>query len=245
MRGVMMEETIRLNKYIAECGVCSRRDADKLIESGRIYVNGSVAEMGCKVGASDEVMYEGRSLKSVRDKVVLAYNKPIGVTCTDRDEHAEVTVKETLDYPIPLHYAGRLDKDTEGLLLLTNDGDLIETLMRGAHGHEKEYIVKVRGNITDDIINRLSEGVYLKDLDVTTRPCKVERLGDNKLKIILTQGLNRQIKRMCMAVGLRVVALKRIRVANIRLGDIASGQYREIDGAELKHLYDIAEGRSV
>ncbi|MCR5399091.1 MAG: 23S rRNA pseudouridine synthase F, partial [Lachnospiraceae bacterium] len=131
MRGVMMEETIRLNKYIAECGICSRRDADKLIEAGRIYVNGTVAEIGYRVGAFDEVVYEGRALKPIEKKIVLAYNKPVGVTCTDRDEHAEVTVKEAIDYPVPLHYAGRLDKDTEGLLLLTNDGDLIDALMRG------------------------------------------------------------------------------------------------------------------
>ena len=241
----MMEETIRLNKYIAECGVCSRRDADKLIEAGRIYVNGTVAEMGCRVGAFDEVVYEGRALKPIEKKIVLAYNKPVGVTCTDRDEHAEVTVKEAIDYPVPLHYAGRLDKDTEGLLLLTNDGDLIDALMRGANGHEKEYIVKVKGDITDDSIERLREGIYLKDLDVTTRPCKVERLGDKKLRIILTQGLNRQIKRMCNAVGLKVIALKRIRVANIRLGDLKPGQYREIKGTELKELYDIAVQKNI
>lgn len=232
-----MEETVRLNKYIAECGICSRRDADKLIDAGRIYVNGVVAEMGCRVSDADEVVYEGRVIRPLRDKIVLAYNKPVGVTCTDRDEHADLTVKDAIDYPVPLHYAGRLDKDTEGLLLLTNDGDLIDALMRGAHGHEKEYIVKVQGTITDDILDRLRSGIYLEDLDVTTRPCQVERLGDKKLRIILTQGLNRQIKRMCKAVGLRVTSLKRIRVANIVLGDLKPGEYRELNGKEADDLY--------
>lgn len=232
-----MEETVRLNKYIAECGICSRRDADKLIDAGRIYVNGVVAEMGCRVSDADEVVYEGRVIRPIRDKIVLAYNKPVGVTCTDRDEHADLTVKDAIDYPVPLHYAGRLDKDTEGLLLLTNDGDLIDALMRGAHGHEKEYIVKVQGTITDDILDRLRSGIYLEDLDVTTRPCQVERLGDKKLRIILTQGLNRQIKRMCKAVGLRVTSLKRIRVASIVLGDLKPGEYRELNGKEADDLY--------
>ena len=232
-----MEETVRLNKYIAECGICSRRDADKLIDAGRIYVNGVVAEMGCRVSDADEVVYEGRVIRPIRDKIVLAYNKPVGVTCTDRDEHADLTVKDAIDYPVPLHYAGRLDKDTEGLLLLTNDGDLIDALMRGAHGHEKEYIVKVQGTITDDILDRLRSGIYLEDLDVTTRPCQVERLGDKKLRIILTQGLNRQIKRMCKAVGLRVTSLKRIRVASIVLGDLKPGEYRELNGKEMGELY--------
>ena len=232
-----MEETVRLNKYIAECGICSRRDADKLIDAGRIYVNGAVAEMGCRVSDADEVVYEGRVIRPIRDKIVLAYNKPVGVTCTDRDEHADLTVKDAIDYPVPLHYAGRLDKDTEGLLLLTNDGDLIDALMRGAHGHEKEYIVKVQGTITDDILDRLRSGIYLEDLDVTTRPCQVERLGDKKLRIILTQGLNRQIKRMCKAVGLRVTSLKRIRVASIVLGDLKPGEYRELNGKEADDLY--------
>ena len=232
-----MEETVRLNKYIAECGICSRRDADKLIDAGRIYVNGAVAEMGCRVSDADEVVYEGRVIRPIRDKIVLAYNKPVGVTCTDRDEHADLTVKDAIDYPVPLHYAGRLDKDTEGLLLLTNDGDLIDALMRGAHGHEKEYIVKVQGTITDDILDRLRSGIYLEDLDVTTRPCQVERLGDKKLRIILTQGLNRQIKRMCTAVGRRVTSLKRIRVASIVLGDLKPGEYRELNGKEADDLY--------
>ena len=232
-----MEETVRLNKYIAECGICSRRDADKLIDAGSIYVNGVVAEMGCRVSDADEVVYEGRVIRPIRDKIVLAYNKPVGVTCTDRDEHADLTVKDAIDYPVPLHYAGRLDKDTEGLLLLTNDGDLIDALMRGAHGHEKEYIVKVQGTITDDILDRLRSGIYLEDLDVTTRPCQVERLGDKKLSIILTQGLNRQIKRMCKAVGLRVTSLKRIRVASIVLGDLKPGEYRELNGKEADDLY--------
>ena len=231
------DERVRLNKYIAECGICSRRDADKLVEAGEIEVNGTVAVAGMKIGPSDEVRYKDKIIRPVNKKVVLAYNKPIGVTCTERDEHAELTLGDVIDYPVRLNYAGRLDKDSNGLLLLTNDGDLIEALMRGSNDHEKEYVVKTDKKIDDSIKNRLEKGIFLKDLNVTTKPCKVRIISDHKFSIVITQGLNRQIRRMCEAVGLKVVKLTRIRVASIELGNLTSGAYRELTYKEMLRLY--------
>ncbi len=235
------DERVRLNKYIAECGICSRRDADKLIEAGEIEVNGSKAVAGMKIGPDDEVRYKDKTIRPVNKKVVLAYNKPAGVTCTERDEHAELTLGDVIDYPVRLNYAGRLDKDSNGLLLLTNDGELIDKLMRGANEHEKEYEVTVDKPIDKTSIAEMERGLYLKELDVTTRPCRIVQTSDVSFNIILTQGLNRQIRRMCKVCGYNVVSLKRIRVANIMLGDLASGQYREITAEEHNKLYSIIE----
>ena len=229
--------SVRLNKYIAECGICSRREADKLIEAGLITVNGTTAVAGLKVAPNDVVSYKGSVISPVKNKTVLAYYKPVGVTCTERDEHAEVTLTDVIEYPVRLTYAGRLDKDSEGLLLLTNDGDLIEALMRGANEHEKEYEVTVDKPLDKSLIAKMERGLYLEELDVTTRPCRIVITGDKSFNIILTQGLNRQIRRMCEAVGCRVLSLKRVRVANILLGDLKSGEYREIAGEELAKLY--------
>ena len=232
---------VRLNKYIAECGICSRREADKLIEAGQIEVNGVTAVQGLKIGPEDEVKYKGRVIRPVEKKTILAYYKPVGVTCTEKDEHAEVTLSDVIDYPVRLTYAGRLDKDSEGLLLLTNDGDLIEELMRGANEHEKEYTVRTDRPLDKEAVKKMEKGIYLKELDVTTRPCKIKITGDMEFDIILTQGLNRQIRRMCEAAGYRVEALKRIRVANITLGDLKSGEYRELTDRESDELYAIAK----
>lgn len=230
-------EQVRLNKYIAECGICSRRDADKLIEAGEIEVNGAKAVAGMKIGPDDEVKYKDKVIRPISKKVVLAYNKPIGVTCTERDEHAEITLGDVIDYPVRLNYAGRLDKDSNGLLLLTNDGDLIEALMRGSNDHEKEYVVKTDKKIDESIRNRLENGIFLKELNVTTKPCKVRLISDHKFSIVITQGLNRQIRRMCEAVGLKVEKLTRIRVASIELGNLTSGAYRELTHKEMLRLY--------
>jgi 23S rRNA pseudouridine2604 synthase len=229
----------RLNKYLAECGVCSRREADKLIDQGLVTVNGVKAVNGTKVSDTDNVCVNGKALKPMSSKVVLAYNKPIGVTCTEKDKYAEKTIVEALKYPIRLTYAGRLDKDSEGLIIMTNDGDLIQQMMRGANRHEKEYIVKTDREITDEFIKRMSEGVYLKELDETTRPCIVEKIGKYTFRIILTQGLNRQIRRMCETQGYKVTSLVRIRVMNIKLGNLKSGEYRELKGEELDTLYKL------
>lgn len=233
----MKTEQIRLNKYLAECGVCSRRDADRLIEQCRVTVNGKIAAMGTKVSEQDEVAVNGKPLKKQERKVVLALYKPVGVTCTEKDRHAKKTLNDMVKYPVRVTYAGRLDKDSEGLLLLTNDGDLIDAMMRGANRHEKEYVVKVTREVTEEFLEKLAAGVYIKELAQTTRPCQVEMLGKYTFRIILTQGLNRQIRRMCAAFGVEVKSLKRVRVMNIMLGNLKPGAFKEITGEELERLY--------
>lgn len=235
-----MMEQIRLNKYLAQCGLCSRRDADKLIEQGKVTINGQPASVGQTVSASDEICVNGKVLTGRKRNIVLAYNKPVGVVCTERDAHADRMITDMIDYPERVTYAGRLDKDSEGLILLTNDGDLINAMMRGVNRHEKEYIVKVDKQITPDFLLRMSEGIYLKDLDITTRKCEVTQIGKYTFRIILTQGVNRQIRRMCGTLGYQVRSLKRIRVVNITLDHISCGSYREVVGEELEQLYRIA-----
>lgn len=229
----------RLNKYLAECGVCSRREADRWIDQGRVTVNGQKAVSGMQVGGRDLVEVNGRQVKPVSSRVVLAYNKPVGVTCTEKDRHAEKTIVEAVRYPVRLTYAGRLDKDSDGLIILTNDGELIQRMMRGANHHEKEYVVKVDREFTDDFLVKVSQGVYLKELDETTRPCLAERIGKYTFRIVLTQGLNRQIRRMCGCFGYKVRSLTRIRVMNIELDGLKSGAYRELEGEELTTLYHL------
>ncbi len=233
-------EEIRLNKYIAMCGVCSRREADKLIEEGRIKVNGTVALTGTKVTEGDEVLFDDNKITLSSKKVVLAYNKPVGVVCTERDEHAEKTIIEDLDFDERVTYAGRLDKDSEGLMILTNDGDLIQAMMKSRNGHEKEYIVEVDHRLTDSFFRDMEKGVYLEDLQKTTKPCKVIKLDERCFKIILTQGLNRQIRRMCGAFGYNVTKLKRVRILNVELKGLNYSEYRILEGKELKKLYEEA-----
>lgn len=230
-------ERVRLNRFLTQCGVCSRREADKLILQGRVEVNGSKAQIGQTVGGEDAVRVNGRLLEGRERKVVLAYYKPVGVVCTERDRHAGIKINDLLDYPQRVTYAGRLDKDSEGLLLLSNDGELINSLMRSANRHEREYIVRVDKEITPDFLLKMSGGIYLKELDTTTRECKLEKRGKYTFQIILTQGLNRQVRRMCRECGYRVRSLKRVRVLNILLGDLRPGEYREIIGTELEELY--------
>ena len=227
---------MRLNKYLAQCGVCSRRDADKLIEQGKVLVNGQVAGMGQQVEETDTVSIGKKILQGKRSCKVLAFYKPVGVTCTERDPHAEKKIMDLIHYPERLTYAGRLDKDSEGLILLTSDGDLINAMRRGANRHEKEYIVKTDREITPDFLDKMRNGVYLKELDITTRECRIEKTGKYTFRITLTQGVNRQIRRMCEACGVKVKALKRIRVMNILLRDLKPGEWREITGEELEQL---------
>lgn len=230
-------EKVRLNKYLAHSGVCSRRDADELIRQGKVLVNGNRAEMGCQVGDEDEILVSGRRIREPDKAVVLAFYKPLGVTCTERDPHADRIVSDLVKYSTRLTYAGRLDKDSEGLLLLSNDGDLIQAMMKGANRHEKEYEVKVGREITDLFLHKMSKGVYLEELDVTTRECKVEKTGKFTFRIILTQGLNRQIKRMCAACGYRVRSLKRVRVMHVTLGSLKPGEYYELGEKDVQRLY--------
>ena len=229
----------RLNKYLAQCGVCSRREADKLIEQGKVLINGMVADMGAKVCDGDIVQVGKKVLGGKSEKKVYAFYKPVGVTCTEKDKHAEKMISDYVKLPIRVTYAGRLDKDSEGLLLLTNDGDLIDGMMRGANRHEKEYIVKVDKEITDEFVSKMGKGVYLKDLDTTTRECEVEKVGKFTFRIVLTQGLNRQIRRMCAVLGFEVKSLKRIRVMNIKLGELKPGAYKEVEGEALERLYTL------
>lgn len=230
---------IRINKYLAECGVCSRREADKYIEQGKVRVNQQTAVNGMQISEQDVVEFAGKVIRQKNQKIVLAYYKPVGVTCTEKDAHADKTIIRALNYPIRLTYAGRLDKDSEGLMIMTNDGNLIQHMMKGANGHEKEYTVKVNKEITDEFLEKMAKGVYLKELNQTTRPCKLKKLGKYTFQIILTQGLNRQIRRMCQEFGFQVTSLRRDRVVNITLNGLKMGQYRELQGEELAQLYQL------
>ena len=230
-------EQMRLNKFLAHCGICSRRDADRLIEQGEVQVNGALAKPGQTIMETDQVTVSGKLVKAVDRTVVLAFYKPLGVTCTEKDPHAEKIISDIIPYPIRVTYAGRLDRDSEGLLLLTNNGDLIQAMMRGANRHEKEYLVKVDKEITSDFLSKMSSGLYLKDLDVKVRECELEKVGKYTFRIILTQGINRQIRRMCAACGYQVRSLKRVRVMHITLGDLKPGEYCELSEADVMRLY--------
>ena len=222
---------IRLNKYLSEAGVCSRREADRLIESGIVTVDGKTAAPGMKVEDGQEV---------------LAVYKPAGIVCTE-DKREKKNIIRFLNYPVRITYAGRLDKDSEGLLIMTNDGDLINGMMRARYAHEKEYKVRVNKEVTPEFIEKMSRGVHIRDkeknLDAVTRPCTVKKTGKYTFSIILTQGLNRQIRRMCEALGYKVDVLKRIRIMNVELGDLKPGQVRELTEQELKELYGTVKER--
>ncbi len=233
----MDREKVRINKYLASCGVCSRRDADKLIEEGHVTVNGMVAGPGVKVDATDEISVRGKRLDGKQKAVVLAFYKPVGVTCTERDPHAEKILTDLISYPRRVTYAGRLDKDSEGLLLLTNQGDLIQAMMRSENRHEKEYIVRINQEVTPQFVEKMAGGIYLKDLERKTRPCVVEKLSKFTFRIILTQGFNRQIRRMTAACGAQVQSLKRVRVMHIQLGNLKPGEYVELNEADIEKLY--------
>lgn len=238
-----MAEGTRLNKYMAQSGLCSRREADRYIEAGQVYINGMKAEMGQQVYPGDKVTIGTKELRDAGRKVILAWYKPVGVTCTEKDPHAKRKIGDVFKYPVRVTYAGRLDKDSEGLLILTNDGDLIQSMMRGANGHEKEYVVKVNKELTEDFVNAMSGGLYLPELERTTRPCQVFIEGKYTFRIVLTQGLNRQIRRMCELLGYQVKNLKRVRVVNVELGSLKPGEYREIVGEELAALYSLCKGQ--
>ena len=238
-------EEIRINKYLAQAGICSRREADALIENGKVTVNGVKAENGMKVTDSDKIVVNGKSVGGRDEKVYLAFYKPRGIVCTANTEE-ENNLKDFIDYPVRVTYCGRLDKDSEGLLLLSNDGDFMQRLMKGANGHEREYLVRVEKKITDDFIAALERGVYIEDLKVTTKPCKVRKISDVTFTIVLKQGLNRQIRRMCRVYDYHVRFLKRVRIENIQLGDLEEGGYRELTDSEIRELKNrISKNNSV
>ena len=228
------EEGVRINKHLSEVGYCSRREADKLIEAGRIAVNGVPVVMGQKVTSNDHITVDGHSIDSQGDRqVYLAFNKPVGIVCTTDTRVEKDNIIDYINYPIRIFPIGRLDKPSEGLILLTNDGDIVNKILRARNNHEKEYVVTVNKPITKDFIEKMANGVPV--LDTVTRKCVVEQLHKNKFRIILTQGLNRQIRRMCEYLDYRVVALKRIRIMNIEL-DLGVGKYRELTRKELSEL---------
>lgn len=230
------KESVRLNKYLSEAGVCSRREADRLIESGKVTVDGVTAQMGMRVTAGQIVKVGKKTVSKQDEMIVLAVNKPKGIVCTE-DQRERDSIVRFLNYPVRVTYAGRLDKDSRGLLLMTNNGDIINQMMRAANRHEKEYKVTVDKEITEQFIKKMSEGVPI--LDTVTIPCTVKKIGKYTFSIILTQGLNRQIRRMCAAFGYEVKDLVRIRIMNIRLGSLKEGAYRKLTDEELEELYEM------
>lgn len=240
-------EPVRLNKYISDAGICSRREADRLIESGKVTVDGQTAMQGMKVTPEQTVMVGKKKIGGKNEMVVLAVNKPVGIVCTE-DVRTKNNIIQFLKYPVRVTYVGRLDKDSDGLLLMTNNGDIINKMMRAGNYHEKEYVVRVNKPITEDFVRRMSEGVHIvdkeKDLDAVTRPCRVEQIGKYKFRIVLTQGLNRQIRRMSEALGYRVEELTRVRIMNIELGGLKPGAYRKLTDKELNELYELIENSS-
>lgn len=237
---------IRLNKLLSDAGICSRRQADRLIEEGKVTVNGKTAEMGMKVERNWEIYCEGKKVEIEEEFILLAYNKPRGIECTtDRDNPNNIV--DIIGYPKRIYPIGRLDKDSEGLILLTNHGDIVNKILKASNYHEKEYQVMVNRPIDETFIQKMSGGVKISKVEkingqkkvifeAVTRKCRVVKTGERTFRIVITQGLNRQIRRMCEACGARVVSLKRVRIMNICLGDLKVGAYRHVTDEELKGL---------
>ncbi|MFT4983918.1 MAG: 23S rRNA pseudouridine2604 synthase [Flavobacterium sp.] len=237
-----MEENLkRLNKFIGETGYCSRREADKLIDEGRVTLNGVVPELGTKVSSNDEVRIDGKLVREKNEKpIYLAFYKPVGIECTTNLD-VRNNIIDYINYPKRIFPIGRLDKASEGLIFMTNDGDIVNKILRARNNHEKEYTVTVNKPITERFIERMGNGIPI--LDTVTRKCKVEQISKDIFKIVLTQGLNRQIRRMCEYLGYEVTALKRIRIINISL-DIPMGRYRDLTDGEIKELNELIEPSS-
>ncbi len=227
-------EGVRLNKYLSDAGICSRRQADSYIAEGKVTVDGVLAKEGLRVKPGQKVCFMGKPIKQQEECILLLVNKPKGIVCTTKGQKNNIV--DFLNYKERIYPVGRLDVASEGLLLMTNDGDLMDAILRARNYHEKEYIVTVNRKIDDKFIKAMRQGVYLEGLDVTTRPCKVKKIGADTFSIILTQGLNRQIRRMCEALDYRVVKLKRIRIMNIKLGELKKGQCRKATEGEFNEL---------
>ncbi len=235
--------TTRINKFLSEVGYCSRREADRLIEEGKVTINGKIPQIGTKVKDEDQVEVKGIKIKkSIKQKnIYLAFNKPVGIVCTTNRKQEPSNIVDFINYPSRIFPIGRLDKLSEGLIFLTNDGDIVNKILRARNKHEKEYIVRVNLPINKDFIQKMSNGVEI--LNTITSSCFVKQLGPKEFKIILTQGLNRQIRRMCETLGYRVKSLKRIRIMNIKL-DMPIGKYRELTEEELLKLNELLEDSS-
>ncbi len=229
----MSDDAVRINKYISESGLLSRRKADEAVAAGRVMIDGVTAEKGSMVNAGQKVTLDGKPVTPAESKVVYAYNKPLGQVCTSFEADKD-SIFRKVTFPEKVSYIGRLDKDSRGLLLLTNDGDLSNAIQKSRNNHEKEYVVRVNKPITADFIKGMQSGVPI--LDTVTKPCKIKKQGQNTFRIIITQGLNRQIRRMCEYFGYRVVCLNRVRVLNIMLGDLEPGEYRQLSGEEMTEL---------
>ncbi len=236
-----MEKNIRINKYLSAAGVCSRREADRQIADGNVKIGERTAQIADLVSSEDSVYFQGRLVKSEQERILLVVNKPKGIVCTAQKKEKD-NIVDFLHYPTRIYPVGRLDKQSEGLLLMTNEGDFVNKIMRSGNRHEKEYLVTVNKTVTDSFLNGLAEGVPV--LDTMTRKCKVERTGKRSFRIVLTQGLNRQIRRMCEYFDYRVVSLKRVRIMNIHLGDLPSGAYRSVTTQELERLEQMLAGSS-
>jgi len=227
---------MRINKFLSEAGIVSRRGADKWIEEGRITINGVTAELGSKVEPGDDVRADGTSVKHEDPYVYIALNKPVGITSTT-ERHIKGNIVDFVNHPLRIFHIGRLDKDSHGLILLTNDGDIVNEILRAENEHEKEYIVKVEQPVTQAFIQEMSEGVEI--LDTITLPCKVEKLSTYVFKITLTQGLNRQIRRMCSALGYDIKSLQRVRIMNVSVDGLSVGQWRDLTKEELSGLFNM------
>lgn len=227
---------VRINKFLADAGVCSRREADTFIEQGKVMIDGMVAEMGSRVFAGQKVIFHGKEVKKLEEQVLIAFYKPQGIVCTT-DTREPDNVIDFLNYGKRIYPIGRLDKDSEGLLLLTNDGDIVNKILRAGNHHEKEYLVTVNKPITSEFLKGMANGVPI--LDTVTKPCVIEQTGKNSFKIILTQGLNRQIRRMCEYFDYRVLSLKRVRIMHIQLGHLKPGTYRNLSEGELTRLQEV------
>lgn len=235
------DDKVRINKFLSEAGVCSRREADRLVESGKVTVDGVAAQMGTKVNHSQKICVNGKPIKREEKMVFIAFNKPVGVVCT-AEKKEKNNIIDFINYPQRIYPVGRLDKYSQGLILLTNNGDIVNKMMRSGNMHEKEYIVEVDKPITEEFLKGMSEGVPI--LDTITRKCKIEKIGRNSFRIIITQGLNRQIRRMCEFFGYNVTKLERIRIMNISLGKLKQGTYRNVTVRELDKLEEMIKDSS-
>ena len=239
----MEENGIRINKFLSEAGVCSRREADRQVELGNITIDGKVAETGARVLPGQTVLFQGKKVSKEEEMILIAFHKPVGIVCT-AEKREKNNVIDYINYPKRIYPIGRLDKDSEGLLLLTNNGDIVNKMMRSGNMHVKEYIVTVNRPVTESFIHGLANGVPLAELNTMTRNCHVKQIGKKQFKIILTQGLNRQIRRMCEYFGYRVEKLVRTRIMNIELGDLPVGTYRDVTTEEYRQLLSLIKDSS-
>jgi len=231
-----MHMEVRINKYLSEAGVCSRREADRLIEAGKVMIDGKLAITGSKVTHKQIIKVNGTTVTKEEELILLAFNKPVGVVCTTTDKQGKNNIVDYIGFEKRIYPVGRLDKESQGLILMTNDGEMMNKILKSVNGHEKEYVVEVNKPVTEEFINKMSNGIYLEELDRKTDNCIVKKDGKFSFRIILTQGLNRQIRRMSDSLGYKVTRLERIRIMNINLAGIAIGQYRKVSDEEYKKL---------